>query len=91
MKKILTVTGVVALTLLIAFGTTQMIFAKGGMGNRNGGSGNRSGINNQPVSFVDKLKLNDDQIAKINALIKNDNTSSKTLQDKIRTNRTFPN
>jgi Spy/CpxP family protein refolding chaperone len=86
MKKILIVSGVVALALVLTFGTTQMIFARGGIGNKNGGGGYKNSTNYQPVSYVEKLKLTDNQTNKINDLIKNDNISSKILQDKIRTN-----
>lgn len=81
MKKIITST---TLVLLVFFSVSTMTFARGGKGKGKGCQNN----NNQPISYVDKLKLSDEQVSKITVLIQKDNTSTKTLHDKIRTNFT---
>lgn len=81
MKKFLSST---TLVLLVFLSISTMAFARGGKGNGKGCQNN----NDQPISYVEKLKLTDDQINKIAVLIQKDNSVTKTQQDKIRTNFT---
>jgi Spy/CpxP family protein refolding chaperone len=81
MKKMISST---TLVLLVFLSVSTMTFARGGRGNGKGCQNN----NNQPISYVEKLKLTDEQVSKITVLIQKDNGETKILQDKIRTNFT---
>lgn len=78
MKKIFTYT---ALALIVILGSYQLVMARPGQG-RNNPPGN-PGQERGPISFVQALGLSDDQVAKIGALIQNNNTVCQPLQDKI--------
>lgn len=76
------------LALMVIIGSYQLVSAKPGNGGGNG-AGNGSctpGSNRQPISYVEKLKLTEEQVSKIGILIKNDNTASLALHQKIQTN-----
>lgn len=80
MKKLIIYT---TLAMVLVVGSYQLVSAKPG-----NGSGNPSGrgcSTSQPVSYVEKLKLTDDQISKISLLIQKDNATSKLLHEKMQT------
>jgi Spy/CpxP family protein refolding chaperone len=78
MKKLI-VYATLAMVLIV--GSYQLVFAKQGNGSSSGTS--RGCTSSQTVGYVEKLKLTDDQIGKINTLIQKDNTSSKFLHEKM--------
>ena len=72
-----------ALALIIILGTYQLVMAKPGKGKGNTPQPNR----NMPISYVQELKLTDDQVTKITGIIQNNNTACAVLEDKIQLNR----
>ena len=73
------------LALIVVIGTYQIVMAgpRGGCGN---GENPPTGIH-QVISFVKELKLTDDQVIKITALIQTHETSSTILEEKSQTNK----
>ena len=74
-----------ALALILVLGSYQLVMARPGQGAGKGG--NPPCENRQPISFVQELKLTDDQVSKITVLIQNTNTASDVLEDKMQTSR----
>jgi Spy/CpxP family protein refolding chaperone len=56
-------------------------------GQGGGNPGNSPAGKFQPISYVQELKLTDDQVSKIAVLIKNNQTASAVLEDKMQINR----
>jgi Spy/CpxP family protein refolding chaperone len=77
MKRMIAYT---TLALVLIAGSYQLVFAKPSTGKGNGNC-----TQNQAINYVEKLKLTDDQISKISVLIQKDNTTNKTLHEKIQT------
>jgi Spy/CpxP family protein refolding chaperone len=82
MKKMFVYT---ALALIVVLGSYQLVMARPGQGGGNGG--NPPAGKFQPISFVQELKLTDDQVSKIGVLVSNNNTATAALEDKIQASR----
>jgi Spy/CpxP family protein refolding chaperone len=82
MKKIFVYT---ALALIVTLGSYQLVMARPGQGKEN--PGNSPAAIFQPISYVQELKLTDDQVNKIGVLISNNNTAAAVLEDKMQANR----
>jgi len=80
MKKLLIYA---TLAMVLVVGSYQLVSAKPGNGSGKGSG--RGCTTSQPVSYVEKLKLSDDQVSKISVLIQKDNASSKLLHEKMQT------
>jgi len=81
MKKLYTYT---ALALIVILGSYQLVMARPGKGN---GDGPPPDEKRMPISFVQELKLTDDQVSKITALIQTKNTNCAVLEDKMQENK----
>jgi Spy/CpxP family protein refolding chaperone len=74
-----------ALALILVLGSYQLVMARPGQGAGKGG--NPPNENRQPISFVQELKLTDDQVSKIEAFIQKTNQESAVLEDNMQTSR----
>lgn len=74
-----------ALALILVLGSYQLVMARPGQGGGKGG--NPPNENRQPISFVQELKLTDDQVSKIGVLVSNNNTATAVLEDKMQASR----
>lgn len=73
------------LALILVLGSYQLVMARPGQGAGKGGTPPNE--NRQPISFVQELKLTDDQVSKIGVLIQKTNQESAVLEDNMQSSR----